>query len=1429
MSMKECCGLLSGFALSLLALSPKVEAGNCDPVGLGDPCTDVCQCPEGTAFCEFAECSFDATTGTDICKLTQDDQSCSAGAGPCFGVITCDPTSPLADANGCVASGNPCNDNIPCTVDTCAECTVDDCTTGGCDVAECSNGFKCTNTPNNDDCSNGSFCDGVEVCDPIEGCQRSSGNPCFPEACDETTDSCFECQSDSECDDGLFCNGAETCFICVVAGCGSNRCMNGTPPCDDGIDCTVDDCDESTDACGNTPDDSLCPEADADLCTPELCDPANGDPTTGCRTGDSIDCTDAFDCTLDACDPATGVCTNDPDPDYDCSDGLVCNGLETCDPDASGADTTTGCAPGTPVDCTPPQFCSESFNGQCVECETTVTAGSDCDDGFSCTSDSCNAGVCEHDRQDFLCADLAFCNGAETCDPTDPNADATTGCIAGTTPECDPGFFCSLFCDSCVVCEDDSDCDDGNACNGIESCQDDFSIGCASTCVIVTPAPICDDGYDCTIDTCLPSSAAANQFTCSNTPSNAICDNGLACDGAEVCDPVCVTAACQSAVVAGPALPTGCFTGRPPTCDDAINCTDNACKECTAAVCAVAGCSLADCARGFACTFTPNDTLCNDSVPCTTNKCDPPASAFANGCVFTPDDAFCDDDLFCNGKETCDENCTVAGGCTGTGCISGEPPSCNDGIVCTADSCDEQNDECVHQPIDDRCSDRIGCNGQETCAGGGCPTPVLCCFPGQPCQEYPDIFECENDTVAGGPPVPLCFADGCLSAICCHPANSICTEDPVAPDACLGAAGIPICSACESVVCCSESIGGVDCDTGVSPADCVDSGRIPACGDCLVRCCFIDTAVAGDPEPSGCIDNMPLDLCSFFHGKADCDGCENGTPPDCADDLDCTIDSCREGEKLFDYFCDHTPDHTICDDGIFCNGEERCVLPPPLPFATAGSSSGCQSSPPPVCPKGTTCDACIDGCAGCLSDAECIDSDPCTADGCVLDSSTGAYVCVNKNIPACTPPTPSTTTFTQKGSLLIFSKIEIKWDNDGNLLQDTFLSLYNDDDSRPVEVQAYFINGDVPLEEVCMGDPCVQIVQEQEPGWNTADCRFTLTKSNPISWSAARGGGNLALGGGNCQPFTVLDDSFPPGRPDPENGMRTRILRGYVVLWAIALNECVTDEPNGQYQEIRWNDLTGEALIVNYERGYAWDYRPWAFQAHGVEHGEFTGTPGVLNLDGIEYDAAFARLLLDFQASGSQGYLQVNRDGRPGVIVTGDTDLTLHPVPVDLRQDNDGPLVTKAEFSIFNEFEAKFSGTRRCIQCWDQRLVSHYTASGIPNHFNRNALGTDAGVARIEGLASTECNGLEPFFLRSQAAPLLGVSAKVLSFGVSPSIQEEWAGTNLFGVGVARAAIRYDLFDASGELLRIAPAKSSLRSQADGALSDDPKNAAGTR
>jgi len=432
-------------------------------------------------------------------------------------------------------------------------------------------------------------------------------------------------------------------------------------------------------------------------------------------------------------------------------------------------------------------------------------------------------------------------------------------------------------------------------------------------------------------------------------------------------------------------------------------------------------------------------------------------------------------------------------------------------------------------------------------------------------------------------------------------------------------------------------------------------------------------------------------------------------------------------------------------------------------------------------------------------------------------------------------PTPRVSA-SQKGSLLIFSKIEVKWSADGSeLLQDTFLDLSNDHPNS-VRVLSYFINGDTELEQRCSGEPCDEdnTIQEYEPGWNTEDCEFTLTGDQPSFWSAAQGfigqhhGDGQVVGGFDCPPFSEQLDPDGPGRLDPETNFTTRILRGYAIFWAVRFNDNPNEGPNnsdgepGFWEEIRWNHLKGDALIVNYEDGSAWEYNAWAFAAHAPANGSPLPDPGQLYLNGSKYDIPFDTLILDFYGTGSTALSGGTET------VTTDTDLTVHAVSADLRQDGCGPVLTKVEADIWNEFETKFSGTRRCVCCWDQTMLSNWVRSAaVPNHFKRSALRTDKGKARLDGVQSIECNycdlcgetasfkrfscdkggnqtaGFGSCLNESEDASILGLATKFLSF--SPSGEQATAGMNLVGSGEEAATIQYiprigprELVDLSG-------------------------------
>lgn len=398
----------------------------------------------------------------------------------------------------------------------------------------------------------------------------------------------------------------------------------------------------------------------------------------------------------------------------------------------------------------------------------------------------------------------------------------------------------------------------------------------------------------------------------------------------------------------------------------------------------------------------------------------------------------------------------------------------------------------------------------------------------------------------------------------------------------------------------------------------------------------------------------------------------------------------------------------------------------------------------------------------------------------------------------------------QKGSVLIFSKIELRWDASSKLTQDTILTLVNDF-TRDVKVKLYFVNGDMPTDAVYADDLETILVERAHRGWNQVDCAIDLT-ANESTYLV------MSNGVGGCQRFTILDPGTPPGRPnlEPDGG---RVLRGFVVAFAVDENQ----------EQIGYNHLSGHADIIHYGHRSAWEYQAAAFQAMNPTVGAPIGaTPGVINLNGTDYDWAFNTLLFDFFAVGSTAL------SSGGVTVMLDTDLTLHPVSADLRQDSCGPITTKAHFDIWNANEDFRSGTTRCITCWDQTLLSAY---GHDNNFILADLGTDKGKARIDGMQSFECDNLyvgndlfdailQAFLLDregcnydindSQAASLLGVAAKIFSFS-GGATGRTWAGMNLVGAGTEAAQILFDVplppetaTDGSGRPGTLSNGRSSL-------------------
>lgn len=113
-------------------------------------------------------------------------------------------------------------------------------------------------------------------------------------------------------------------------------------------------------------------------------------------------------------------------------------------------------------------------------------------------------------------------------------------------------------------------------------------------------------------------------------------------------------------------------------------------------------------------------------------------------------------------------------------------------------------------------------------------------------------------------------------------------------------------------------------------------------------------------------------------------------------------------------------------------------------------------------------------------------------------------------------------------------------------------------------------------------------------------------------------------------------------------------------------------------------------------------------------------------------------------------------------------------------------------------------------------MLRDWVRVAIPNHFVRSVLGTDKGKARLEGVASIECDysticGLDALEvlsrpgcegptagangfarLASTDAALLGLTTKFLTFD-NGAAKQDASGLNLIGSGTESALIRVDI------------------------------------
>ena len=633
------------------------------------------------------------------------------------------------------------------------------------------------------------------------------------------------------------------------------------------------------------------------------------------------------------------------------------------------------------------------------------------------------------------------CEAGEGCflDPCDGNSDCQSGwcvehlgeavCTQFCQEECPEGWSCqqvastgpdvvyvcvSDFANLCKPCANDNDCD---------------AIGLADSCIPYGPEGFyCGGG--CTTDEDCPWG-----FSCLTTDTvDGISTLQCVADGG-------VCPCTKKSIALG--LHTPCTVSNEwGDCQGLRICEEGGLSACDATKPSGEECNGED----DDCNGVVDEATCDDENECTQDTCEAEA-----GCQHEALDV---------GECKDGDPCTVADHCVAGECV-GSPVSCDDGNLCTDDTCTEGG--CVYAPNQDDCDDVDPCTLGDVCKQSECVgAPVDCaCQVDADCAEFEDGDVCNGtlicDTVQ--PPFKCVVAPAtvvecpepggagefCLEATCdvqtgeCGfaPANEgkPCDDDDpcTVSEKCQAgecAGGNPLnCNdgnSCTDDLChpkdgCTHTPNAAGCDDG---DDCT-VGDVCNQGECnpgQALNCDDDNLCTDDSCKSaiGCVHDANAAECSDYNPCTTGDHCSAGKCAvsgslDCNDGNACTDDSCSP-----EVGCSHTLNVAPCDDGNACTTGDKCGNgwcsgkflncndKDPCTEDSCDEAIGCVHTPTAgSCNDGSLCttgDHCEQGvCVG-TQELVCEDDDVCTDDECVAELG-----CVHKlNTAPCDDGNPCT-------------------------------------------------------------------------------------------------------------------------------------------------------------------------------------------------------------------------------------------------------------------------------------------------------------------------------------------------------------------------------------------------------------------------------------
>ncbi len=503
-------------------------------------------------------------------------------------------------------------------------------------------------------------------------------------------------------------------------------------------------------------------------------------------------------------------------------------------------------------------------------------------------------------------------------------------------------------------------------------------------------------------------SDAGDAFLGSDSTATADSDGGdgqadatsCAC-GDQICDAQCAEnpatcpadcAGCGDGVCAPGEGPVSCPADCCGGCGDG-KCVGYACGESpqTCPTDCQAGCGNGVCDKGENPTNCPTDCLKN---ACGNGLCEPldggptgcPADCqpACGNCVCEkgengkncPNDCGSCGDGTCSWCAAADESAlSCPSDCKAADCLPSDPTACDDGNICTVDSC-TQNQACSHLPAVATCTDGDPCTVGDLCAGSVCKSGVfpLSCDDQDPCtyDQCAPLIGCQHFAASAGPcnDGDKCTnGDSCYGGVCIPGDATDCDDGaPCTDDSCLPQKG------CQHVANAAPCSDGNICTKDDLCAYGVCSGVLLSCDDnnvCTGDVCSPLTGCGHIALEGYCDDGSACTAQDSCQG-----GICSGKATSCDDGLGCTLDSCDATLG-----CQHQNLSVTCFDGNACTAGDACK-----DGQCKGDSVDCADQNP------CTSDACSDtlGCTHLILDGYCDDGDACTVnDACSSGFCTG--------------------------------------------------------------------------------------------------------------------------------------------------------------------------------------------------------------------------------------------------------------------------------------------------------------------------------------------------------------------------------------------------------------------------------------------------------